>query len=97
MKTSKSILSPADGRDAETQIFKSKATARKKQEARRSPARKEGPGLTTWIPEWSNVGEERQAARRSGVRARPEDNFWYLHSSLEYHIICQDAPCSRSH
>ena len=49
MKTSKSILSPADGRDAETQIFKSKATARKKQEARRSPARKEGPGLTTWI------------------------------------------------
>ena len=56
MKTSKSILSPADGRDAETQIFKSKATARKSQEARSSPARKEGPGLTTWIPEWSNVG-----------------------------------------
>ena len=55
MKTSKSILSPADGRDAETQIFKSKATARKKQEARSSPARKEGPGLTTWIPEWSDT------------------------------------------
>ena len=53
MKTSKSILPPADGRDAETQIFKSKATARKSQEARSSPARKEGPGLTTWIPEWS--------------------------------------------
>ena len=55
MKTSKSILSPADGRDAETQIFKSKATARKKQEARRSPARKEGPGLTTCILEWSDT------------------------------------------
>ena len=55
MKTSKSILSPADGRDAETQIFKSKATARKSQEARSSPASKEGPGLTTWIPEWGDT------------------------------------------
>ena len=44
-----------------------------------------------------DVGEERQATRRSRVRARPEDNLWYLHSSLEYHILCQDAPCSRSH
>ena len=40
MKT-KSILSPANGRDAETQIFKSKATARKSQEARSSQARKQ--------------------------------------------------------